>query len=144
VSLKRLEWEPDTCGCAAVQYVDMAVPFAERVLTFGGFIRSCPAHAGIADPAARYEQMRMDCRAKNWIEKALHAHDRFAEDHRTEQGDLVRRLRAGVEYRWSLSGLDTARTLTVEVVGVAALTPHEIQALHIAVADVPVTLVVRS
>lgn len=143
MAIKQQTWAPDTCGCKVIQVYDDTTSLETRVLSYGGHLVSCAAHAGIADNAARYEQMRQDNRSKNLVEKALHAVSRLVDTVPGAGGGTIIRYKPGIEYRWTLTGVDTNRTLTVTVIGVT-LSTQERAAIQAALASavLPVTVVI--
>ena len=104
-----------------IQTYDRDLPGADRVLSYGGHVKTCAAHAGIADGQARYNQLQADNRAKNLVERGLQAISGLVTTSPT--GGTV--YKAGIEYQWALSGVDLNRTLTVTLVGATLTTAQK-------------------
>jgi len=115
------KWSPDTCTCIINYEWDPATSLADRIHTYTTTDKTCPTHANLVGQSL-YDTLVNENQLKNSIEAALLGWDDLAEDKQKPDGSTVRNFKIGVIYDWRFTGLDDARHLEIQILGIT-ITP---------------------
>ena len=113
--LKITRWRPDTCDCELEYEWDDSQNEDVRTHSVKNILKACPVHSSIATKGQHYATVLDENQRKNKVlGEILEKLPALVEEVTQEDGTTVKKLRKGLEYKWSF---DVDRNLEVDLVG---------------------------
>jgi len=110
--MKITTWRPDTCDCELNYEWDETVAQDKRVHTINS-ISVCIAHKNIATKEQIWDKVREENTTKNIVlGLILDNFPNLVSESQNENGDTVKRLKQGIEYKWEF---DENRNLIIDL-----------------------------
>lgn len=141
--LQTTRWRPDTCGCVLEYQWDDSVPLNERQLTASKIVKACPAHQKITKVADHYQTVLLENTKKNLLIKNIIENNPDIVDVTiNENGETIRKLKAGKDIVCKYDEKDITRTLSVELVGFTEI--EKTAVTNLAKTDAKISIVTKA
>lgn len=126
--LQKTTWRPDTCGCVLEYEWDDAVSENERTHAISKVVHACEFHKDKPNKEKHFEDVLAENQGKNRMHaKILNSGSSAVEEVTQEDGSVVKKLKAGKEFRWSF---DANRNLEVDLVGFTTGEKNHIKSIN--------------